>query len=107
MTNRLFSNLYTNSYSDLVNIKKYSCISKKTTKTQSYNLYLNKKIYCDNNCVYDCDKSPINIAQAKTSYKCNINYKCKTNCKCKNYCNTKKLYPYGFYLCDNTTCNSC
>lgn len=107
MTNRLFSNLYTNSYSDVINRKQFSCICQKTIKNNSYNLYLNKKKCCVNNCAYNCDKSPINIIQAKTSYKCNINYKCNVNCKCKNACNTGILYPYGYYLCDNTTCNTC
>ena len=103
MSNRLFSKINTNSYSDINNKKSYNCINKKLTNNNFFGLYLHqKKNYIKYSYFKDiCNLAPINIIQAKNSYKCNMNNNTEQICK------SPQLYPYGFYLCDNINCNTC
>ncbi len=105
MPNRLFSRQYTNSYKDLIRNKNYRNIRYnkfQLPKNIPYNLYL----YNLQNTVKKCEltnicyNSPINIVQAKTSYRCQVDI--PKTCNVENV-----LYPYGYYLCDNSNCTVC
>lgn len=65
---------------------------------------IQKKILINNYyATYSCDKAPMKIVDFPTSYTCNNN---KHNLSvCKNVKNI--LYPYGYYMCRNESCNTC
>jgi hypothetical protein len=83
---RVFSNQNTLSFNDYIKIKK--------NKNKICKKCCNK---CNKNI---CDKSPLSIVQARTSYICKNNVDSRT-------CNQEILYPYGLYLCQDKICNEC
>ena len=106
---RLFSNQYTHSSSDYTNYKKVSSsrctesVGPKGTSPYFCLMTCNKAnvLKCEEKDL--CNRAPINLEQGKTSYICRENI-LETNVLCKE---PIVLYPYGKYLCDASTCNTC
>lgn len=106
MSYRPFSNNKIISYGDYTNKKINNCkqIYKNKYINSSSNL-LKLKQKCINNCLslYPCVKAPMTLIQGKTSYICNNNIPENDTCKIIK----QTLYPYGYYLCENSVCNTC
>jgi len=92
---RIFSNHHDVSFNDYITNKR------RTTMTHPE---IQKKILLNNYyATFSCDKAPIKIVDAPTSYTCNNNKHNLTLCK-----NVKNvLYPYGHYMCKIESCNTC
>jgi len=107
MIRRPFSNNKIITYTDYTNKKKNNCKRiYKNKQVNSYSELLFLKQKCVNNCrsLYPCIKAPITLIQANNSYICNPNINNDED-SCKILKQT--LYPYGYYLCKNTVCNTC
>ena len=106
MSYRPFSNNKIISYSDYNNKKINNCKQiYKNKYINSSSKVLNLKKKCINNCLslYPCVKAPMTLIQGKTSYICNKNISEDDVCKILK----QTLYPYGYYLCKNSVCNTC
>lgn len=109
---RLFSKQYTHSSSDYTNYKKISnnhCMETVGPKGTSPYFYLMTRnqlnvIKCEDTNM--CDNPPINLDQGKTSYICREN--AINGLEHVRQCiEPIVLYPYGRYLCDASSCNTC
>jgi len=105
---RVFSKQQTDSYSDVIYLKKKLNVQNLQCKQNycnynsiPYNSYLGsiKENIKECNLKNICYASPTNIIEGKTSYICNDNIE---NYFCKS---PKTLYPYGLYFCDNNCTN--
>ena len=104
---RPFSNNKIITYTDYTNKKKNNCKRiYKNKQVNSYSELLFLKQKCVNNCrsLYPCIKAPMTLIQANTSYICNPNNNDEEE-PCKVI--KRSLYPYGYYLCKKTVCNTC
>jgi len=106
MSNRPFSNNKIISYTDYTNKKTNACNQiYKNNYINSSSKMINLKKKCINNCILlnPCIKAPMTILQGKTSYICNNAEEQSETCNIMK----QTLYPYGYYLCKNNTCNTC
>jgi len=92
---RIFSNHHDVSFNDYITNKR---------RTAMTHPEIQKKILLNNYyATFSCDKAPMKIVDAPTSYTCNNNN--HNLLVCNNIKNV--LYPYGYYMCKIESCNTC
>lgn len=92
---RIFSNHHDVSFNDYITNKRRMAMTHPE---------IQKKILLNNYyATFSCDKAPMKIVDAPTSYTCNSNN--HNLVVCKNIKNV--LYPYGNYMCKIESCNTC